>query len=118
MKTKKILYWVATGLFSLLMLFSASMYFFNYEEVAQTFTKLGHPSYVVYPLAVLKLLGLGVILSNRGGALKEWAYAGFFFNFVLAFFAHFMNNDGEHMGALIGIILVLSSYFLGKQVRP
>ncbi|MGB5820236.1 MAG: DoxX family protein [Saonia sp.] len=118
MKIQKIFYWIATSLFSLLMLFSASMYFFNHEEIVKAFDTLGHPSYIIYPLAVLKLLGLIVILSNKGGFLKEWAYAGFFFNFVLAFFAHYMANDGEHMGAFVAIVLLLTSYFLGKKVRP
>lgn len=47
--------------------------------------------------------------------LKEWAYAGFFFDFVLAFFAHFMVNDGEFGGALIAILLVSVSYISWKK---
>lgn len=118
MKTQRIIYWVVTGLFALMMLFSAGMYFFNNVEVVEVFKTLGYPSHIIYPLAILKLSGVAVILSNRGGALKEWAYAGFFFDFVLAFFAHYMIGDGEHFGALIALILLLASYFLGKKVRP
>ncbi len=33
------------------------------------------------------ILGLIAIWSNKSATLKEWAYAGFFFNFVLAFLA-------------------------------
>jgi len=117
MKTQRIIYWIATGLFALMMLFSAGMYFVNNAEVVEVFKTLGHPTYIVYPLAILKLSGLAIILSNKGGVLREWAYAGFFFNFVLAFFAHYMVGDGEHFGALIALILLLVSYFLGKKVR-
>jgi len=118
MKARKIIYWIATGLLTLLVLFSATMYFFKHEEVVEAFNKLGHPTYIIYPLAIMKILGLVVILSNKGGNLKEWAYAGFFYNFVLAFFAHFMVGDGEHIPGLVAIILLMTSYFLGKKVRP
>lgn len=118
MKAQRIIYWIATGLLALLVLFSASMYFFNHEEVVEAFKKLGHPTYIIYPLAILKILGLAVILSNKGGVLKEWAYAGFFFNFVLAFFAHITVGDGEQMGALMALILLLTSYFIGRKIRP
>lgn len=116
MKTQKIIYWIATGLLTLLMLFSAGNYLFNYEEVAGIFEDLGYPTYIIYPLAVLKIGGLAVILSNKWKVLKEWAYAGFFFDFVLAFFAHRMVGDGDEMGAVIALVLLFVSYFLGKKV--
>jgi hypothetical protein len=117
MKTQKIIYWIVTALLSLLVLFSAGMYFFNHAEIVNAFTNLGFPTYIIYPLATLKILGLTVILGNLGGNLKQWAYAGFFFNFVLAFFAHLMVGDGEQFGALMAVVLLLASYFLGKKVR-
>ncbi|WP_218972282.1 DoxX family protein [Labilibaculum filiforme] len=46
-KRDKIIYWIATGLLSALMLMSASMYFMKYEMVNQTFTFLGFPSFVI-----------------------------------------------------------------------
>jgi hypothetical protein len=118
MNFQKIAYWVATGLLCAMMLMSVGMYFFNYEEVAQVFEATGYPTYVIYPLAVAKLLAVGVILSNQWKLLKEWAYAGLFFDFVLAFFAHYMIGDGEGGGAVVATILLLVSYFLGKKVRP
>lgn len=117
MKTQKIIYWIATALLSLLVLFSAGMYFFNHAEIVKVFTALGFPTYIIYPLATLKMLGLIVILGNLGSNLKEWAYAGFFFNFVLAFFAHLMAGDGQQLGALMALVLLLASYLLGKKVR-
>ena len=50
--------------------------------------------------------------------LKEWAYAGFFFNFVMAFFAHQQAGDGQWAGALVALVVLLTSYFVGKKVRP
>lgn len=118
MKTQKILYWIATGLLSLMLLGSATMYFVKNADVILEFEKLGFPTWIIYPLAICKIAAIAVILSNKGGVLKQWAYAGLFFNFTLAFLAHFMIGDGEHYGALIALILLLASSFLGKKVRP
>lgn len=48
--------------------------------------------------------------------LTEWAYAGFFFDVVLATTAHYY--AGHDLGlSVIAMLLVLGSYFLGKTVR-
>ncbi|MDX1277912.1 DoxX family protein [Oceanihabitans sediminis] len=117
MKRNKIIYYVATGLLSVLILFSAGMYFFNYEEVAKMFTQFGYPTYIIYPYAVVKLLGLAAIWNPNFNVIKEWAYSGFFFAFILAFFAHFMINDGEHFSALIALILLIVSYIFNKKTQ-
>ena len=115
MKTQKILYYIVTGLFTALMLFSAGMYFTKYDQMVQGFTNFGYPTYIIYPLAIVKILGLIVIWQPMYKTIKEWAYAGFFFNAVLAFFAHYMIGDGEQTGAIVAIVLLLTSYYLGKK---
>ena len=116
MKLQRFIYWLATGLFTLLMLFSAFMYFTNHAAISEAFINMGYPVYIIYPLAVAKILGLLVIWYPKWKALKEWAYAGFFFDFVLAYFAH--ETIGESgVTALVAIVLLLISYFLGKKVR-
>ena len=108
---------MSNNLLTVLMLFSAGMYFFNHEEIVGAFTKLGFPTYIIYPLATLKLLGLAAIWSKVSKSLIEWAYAGFFFNIVLALSAHLMVGDGEFPPALIALVLVLSSYFSYKKMN-
>lgn len=116
MSKDKIIYYVSTGLITLLMLMSAGMYFFNYEEVSATFVSLGYPAYLVYPLAVAKLLGLVAIWSRLSNLLKGLAYAGFFFDFVLATAAHLAVGDGQFAPALVAIVLIVVSYFYQKKV--
>ena len=114
-KQKRLIYIIATSLLSLLMLFSAGMYFFNHDVIAETFTRLGYPSYIIYPLAILKIFGLIAIWSKKSNTLREWAYAGFFFDFVLAFSAHIHANDGEYIPSLIAILLLITSYISGRK---
>ncbi|WP_299779367.1 DoxX family protein [uncultured Formosa sp.] len=115
MKKIKIIYYVATGLLTLILLFSVNMYIFKHDMVAKMFTELGYPSYIIYPYAVAKLLGLFAIWNPQFKVLKEWAYSGFFFAFILAFFAHVMMNDGGQMIALAALVLLVISYIFNKK---
>lgn len=110
MKTHKIIYYIATGLFTLLMLFSVSNYFFNTAAIKTAFTGFGYPTYIVIPLGIAKLLGLAALWFAPNAKLREWAYAGFTFNVVLAFFAHFQIGDGQFAGALVAFVFLLLSY--------
>lgn len=118
MKYIKIIYWIGTALLTAIMLFSIQMYLINNEAIKGAFESLNYPSYLVYPLAFAKILGLIAILGNFSKTLKEWAYAGFFFNTVLAFFAHIFVNDGQYLFAILAFIGLLISYFAGKKARP
>lgn len=117
MKRDIIIYYIATILLTLFMLFSVGMYFFNHEEVAVMFTNFGYPTYIIYPYAIMKLLGLIAIWFIGNKILKEWAYAGFFFAFILAFFAHVMIGDGEQMGAAMALIFLIVSYIYSKKLN-
>ena len=99
------------------MLMSAGMYFLNHEMVADTFNKLGYPTYIIYPLAIAKILGLIAIWTKKSNTLKEWAYAGFFFDFVLALVAHLQVKDGEFAPALVAIFLLMVSYLFENKSR-
>jgi len=115
MKTNRIVFYVATGLLSLMTVGSAAMYFFNNGEVVAEFVKLGFPVYIVYPLAIAKLLGIAAIWTRLNRSLVEWAYAGFFFDFLLAGSAHIVAQDGEAGGAAIALVLLLVSYFFYRR---
>jgi hypothetical protein len=115
MKKNKIIYWSATGLLSALLVMSAGMYIFDYEQVATMFTAFGYPIYLIYPLAVAKFAAVVVLVTQKQTIIKEWVYSALFFEFILAFFAHFMIGDGEQMGALIAMILLIVSYIFGRK---
>lgn len=116
MKRDKIIYYVSTGLLTLMMLMSAGMYFFNNAEITTMFEGFGYPTYIIYPYGMVKILGLVAIWFLKDSFLKEWAYAGFFFAFILAFFAHFMIGDGEQIGAVMAMVLLVVSYIYSKKI--
>jgi hypothetical protein len=114
--TNKLIYYAATGLLTAILLMSIYMYFFDYDNVAAKFQTMGFSTYIIYPLAIAKILGLVAIWSNLSPMLKEWAYAGFFFDFVLALSAHLHNGDGGYMLAFAAIVLLMISYFYNKKL--
>ena len=112
----RIAYFIVTGLLTALMSMSVGLYIFNHAEAVKSFSGLGYPVYLIYPLAIAKALGLIAIWTNLSKSLKEWAYAGFFFNTLLAASAHLATNDGKAILAIIAVILVLASYNLAKRL--
>ena len=89
----------------------------NTEEVQGYFQQLDYPGYLVIPLAVAKIIAIVIVLLRSSKWLTEWAYAGLFFDMVFATLAHYQANDGGMTLSLIGIIMLLISYFFGKVVR-
>ena len=75
-----------------------------------------------YPLYVLKILGtwkiLGAIALAGPGLLrvKEWAYAGFFFDFTGAFASHAFNGDAP--GELAPPLILLAILVVSCILRP
>ena len=118
MNLPKLIYWFSTGLLCLLLGFSAFMYLFKHWDVEVSFELLGYPTYLIYPLAILKILAIIAILSNKSNFLKNLAYAGIFYNFSLAFFSHAVKADGASFLALLGLILLGISYLFDKILKP
>ncbi|MDB2462750.1 DoxX family protein [Algibacter sp.] len=117
MNFNKIIYYAATAILTLVVLFSVNMYFFKHEMIKGAFTSLGYPTYIIYPYAVMKLLGLVAVWTPSFKVLKEWAYAGFFYAFILAFFAHIMKADGGQGTAMVAFIALVVSYISYKRIH-
>ena len=115
-KANKIIYWVTTGLLTVIVLMYAGNSIFNNEMFSNRFAELGHPTYIIYPLTIAKILGLIAIWSDKSKTLKEWAYAGFFFVFILAMLAEIHADDGDYLSPPLALILLQTSYIFGKRV--
>jgi hypothetical protein len=84
MKKHKIIFWTAT---TLIFLFQGVMpALTSHTEMAREgIRQLGYPAYFGTMLAVFKVLGAVVLmLPMFPRRLKEWAYAGFAFDFISA----------------------------------
>jgi hypothetical protein len=84
MKKIRIWYWVVTILFAGFMLFSGVPDLMMVPDAVTMITGLGYPKYFIPFLGVAKVLGAIAILIPGLRRLKEWAYAGLFFDLIAA----------------------------------
>ncbi len=118
-KTLRIFYWMFTLLFVLPQAWSASQMLIEAPRMTQTITELGYPVYFMKILGVAKLLGIAAILYGGFPVLKEWAYAGFTFDVIGAFFSHVSAGDPLIPIAMVPLLFLaaqFASYFLWKRL--
>jgi hypothetical protein len=88
MKKNVIIYWISTGFIALLE--GVMPAFTSQTEMAKEGIRhLGYPEYFGNVLVVFKILGvLALVLPQIPKRVKEWAYAGFAFDFLFAAISH------------------------------
>ncbi|MCK6617975.1 MAG: DoxX family protein [Cyclobacteriaceae bacterium] len=89
-KRDTIFFWLFTGLFCAFMLTSAIPNIMSTQEWVDVFNELGYPVYMLPFIGVAKLLGISALLVPGFPRIKEWAYAGFFFDLTGAIFSGLM----------------------------
>lgn len=104
---RKIAYWLSTVLVVLPLLFSGVMYLMGGDEVVQGFAKAGYPPYLRIVLGIAKPLAAIVLLLPGLALLKEWAYVGAAFAWIMATIAHYSMGDGPKVWSLPAGLLVL-----------
>jgi uncharacterized membrane protein YphA (DoxX/SURF4 family) len=119
MKTQTIVYWATTALLAFVMLSGAIGELTQQWGTLETHTILGYPIYLLAIIGSWKILGSIAILVPRFPRLKEWAYAGMFFNMTGAFLSHAVVGDGAyHLVATSSVaLLVVASWALRPQSR-
>ncbi len=118
-KKRIIGYWVLTAL----VLFAETGAGFSLVTSAEAslegLARLGYPPYFHWILGPLKLAGVITLALPKLPRLKEWAYAGFAFDFLGAAASHAFHGDGADKLAPPFIILTIlaGSYLLRPSDR-
>ena len=86
-------YWMLTLIVAWEMVAGSLWDLLRIEYVRVVFAHLGYPLYLLWILGIWKLPGAVVLLLPRLPRLKEWAYAGAFFNYSGAFASHVLAGD-------------------------
>jgi hypothetical protein len=108
----------ATGLVPLVSLGAAAFYISSHDMVAGMYREvLGYPTYIIWPLAILKIVGAVVILCRPSAVLADWAYAAMFWHLVLAFGAHVGAGDPGWPPALATWVFLIISWLTANRVR-
>jgi hypothetical protein len=117
-KTTKIIYW--TGIVLTSLWFGASGFFELTKNpiVWQITQQLGYPEHFIYLLGVMKVSGvITLLLPNKQLRLKEWVFAGIFFDIIFAFFSRFaVLGCPATIDAIIAFIMVSITYSMFRKL--
>ena len=118
-KNKTIAFWILTGLVVITQTGSGIGDLMKAQPLVEGVAALGYPPYIITILGPFKILGAIVLAVPGLLRLKEWAYAGFFFDFSGATLSHYYNGDSIDLiaPAAIAIVILLGSYFLRPKSR-
>lgn len=120
MKKDKIIFWSAT---TLIALFEGLMPLLtSHTEMAKEGLRhLGYPEYFGTALMVFKVLGvLAIVIPQVPKRFKEWAYAGFIFDFLFAFISHAAVDGliGESFAPFVALGILMVSYLYYHKLNP
>ena len=117
-KAQTIAYRVTTGILVLCMM-GGIFELLSVRITIDNMMKLGYPAYIIPFLGLGKVLAVVAILWPGFPRLKEWAYAGIFFNMTGATVSHIAHEDGSAIVLLTMTIaaLTLASWALRPQGR-
>jgi hypothetical protein len=112
MKKTKIIFWVTTIIIFLME--GVIPAFTSQTELAKEGIRhLGYPTYFGNALVLFKVLGsLALVIPMVSRRIKEWAYAGFAFDFIFASISHgaIDGMDIQTFFPLIFLALLVISY--------
>jgi hypothetical protein len=119
-KTSKLIYWIGAVFMSLW--FGASGFFeLTHNPVVWDITvQLGYPPHFIYILGVAKICGVVVLLTpEKLLRLKEWVFAGMFFDITFAFFSKLaVLNFAATIDAIIAFTVLAVTYVMFRKLYP
>jgi uncharacterized membrane protein YphA (DoxX/SURF4 family) len=116
---KSIAYWLTTVLIAFVMLSGGIANLIHQKDAMEGMARLGFQAYFSTILGVWKVLGALALLAPRFPRLKEWAYAGIFFDLTGASASHAASGDYGAGAFHIIVPLVLAGIAIASwALRP
>lgn len=120
LKTSKTIYWAGSIFMSLWFGTSGFCELTRNPLVWDITLKLGYPSHFIYILGVAKLLGVAVLLTpGKLLRLKEWVFAGIFFDILFAFFSKIsVLGFAATIDAIVALTIITVTYTMFRKLYP
>ena len=118
-RIRTITYWTFTVLLVFELAAGSLWNLLQIEWVRVQLNHLGYPLYYTYISGVWQIGGAAVIIAPGFPRLKEWAYAGSFFQFSGAVASHLLAGDGVEawLAPLVFLMFVIVSWALRPADR-
>jgi hypothetical protein len=116
-RRRTVAYWVTTALLVSELLLGGIWDVLRVPQVLGLIHRLGYPSYFLVILGVWKLLGAVALTVPRFPRLKEWAYAGAFFDLTGAVSSQLASGSID-LGQLVYPIVMTGVALMSWALRP
>ena len=116
MNARNIGYWLTTGLLAAAFMAGGVFDLSQSPQVVEGLRHLGYPAYFATILGAWKVLGALALVAPGLPRLKEWAYAGIFFDLSSAAISHVVVHDGADKVFPSVLLLVFAS--VSWALRP
>ena len=103
---RKIVYWGSTGIVAVMLLLALT-YLIGNEQVTSGFARAGYPQHLRIVLGIAKPVAAIVLLLPGFALLKEWAYAGATFAWVMATISAYSSGEPVQVWILPPALLAL-----------
>jgi hypothetical protein len=114
MVPRKIVYWGSTGVIAVMLLFALS-YLTGSEQVTSGFAKAGYPQHLRIVLGIVKPVAAIVLLMPGFALVKEWAYAGVTFAWVMATISAYASGEPVQVWIMpIGLLALLAVSYVTR----
>lgn len=110
---RKVAYWTSTVIAAVMLCFALS-YLTGSAQVVAGFSHLGYPQHLRMVLGIAKPVAAIVLLLPGLPLLKEWAYVGVSFAWLMAFIAHWQAGDGAQALMPLGLLIFLIVSYLTR----
>jgi hypothetical protein len=111
-------YWIATGLFTALFAGSILLGLGDLKGSYEEYAHLGFPAWSIFFNSFGKLFGLIAIYANTSRTLKDFAFAGFLFDLLLALVAHAAQMEIKLLLPIFGLGLWWFAFAMNRKVFP
>ena len=116
-RSRIIAYWVTTALVVSELALGGVWDILRVPQVRSLIERLGYPLYFLVILGIWKLLGAVALVIPRFPRLKEWAYAGVFFDLTGAVSSHWASGLVD-AGTMAYPIVMTGVAFASWALRP
>ena len=103
---RRIAYWSTTAIVAIMLLGSLT-YLTGNEQVVSGFAKAGYPQHLRIVLGLAKPAAAIILLVPGLALLKEWAYAGVTFAWIMAFISAYAAGEPMQVRIMPPVLLVL-----------
>jgi hypothetical protein len=118
-RARIVIYWIATLLVAQENVAGSIWAYLRLEFITANLKHLGYPPYFLNIIGFWQLPCAIAIIVPRFGLVKEWAYAGAFFNYSSAVYSHVVVGDDPNkwMAPLVFAVLTTMSLVLRPPER-